>query len=184
MAGKTSSQSTPPAAEKAKGRVGAPSAYTPDLGERICALLAEGMSLRRICQQQGMPDKATVLRWASRTPEFRDQYARAREVAADALVDEALAIADDASEDIEQVDSGDGVLATRVNHEHIHRSKLRVQVRQWMAARLNPRKYGDRVAHDFSDPEGKPLAPTLILQGVDRAKPAPKAGARVRKSRD
>jgi terminase small subunit-like protein len=46
-----------------------------------------------------MPDMATVFRWLARHAEFRDQYARAREVQADYLAEEILEIADDGRND-------------------------------------------------------------------------------------
>ncbi len=45
---------------KKKGR---PSRYTPELAAKICRRLAKGETLRAICRDPAMPDKATVLRW-------------------------------------------------------------------------------------------------------------------------
>ncbi len=46
-----------------------------------------------------MPDKATVFRWLAAKPDFRDQYACAREAQADAMAEDILEIADDGSSD-------------------------------------------------------------------------------------
>ncbi len=75
-----------------KTRKGRPSLYTEALAAKICARLAEGETLRAICRDKAMPDKATVLRWLADKAkiDFRDQYVRAREMQADALFDEAL----------------------------------------------------------------------------------------------
>jgi len=35
-----------------------------------------------------------------------------------------------------------------VDHENIQRSRLRVDALKWVASKLAPRKYGDRVEHD------------------------------------
>ncbi len=80
---------------------GRPSLYTEALAADICRRLAEGETLRSVCRDKAMPDKATVLRWlGDKTKvDFRDQYAHARDMQADALFDEALEIADDASGD-------------------------------------------------------------------------------------
>ncbi len=109
---------------KKKGR---PSLYTEVLAARIFRRLAEGESLRAICRDVAMPDKATVLRWLADKAkiDFRDQYAHARERQADALFDEALEIADDASGDW-AVDK-DGKKA--LDHENVQRSRLRVDTR-------------------------------------------------------
>ncbi len=119
-----------------KRKVGRPSKYTDVLAAKICERLAEGETLRSICRDDAMPDKATVLRWLGdkKKTDFRDQYAHAREMQADALFDEALEIADDASDD--WITGQDG--KTVLNHEHVQRSRLRVDTRKWAAGKLAP----------------------------------------------
>ena len=75
-------------------KTGRPSLYTEALAAKICRRLAEGETLRSVCRDKAMPDKATVLRWLSdkKNADFRDQYAHARDMQADALFDEALEI--------------------------------------------------------------------------------------------
>ncbi len=64
---------------KKKGR---PSLYTEPLAAKICRRLAEGETLRSVCRDKAMPDKATVLRWLGdkTKADFRDQYAHARDM--------------------------------------------------------------------------------------------------------
>ena len=94
-----------------------------------------------------MPDKATVLRWLSQDTVFRDQYARAREDQADALFEEVLEISDDGTNDWMGKKSNDGdVIGWQENGEALRRSALRISARQWIAAKLRPKKYGDKVA--------------------------------------
>ena len=78
---------------------GRPSIYTPELAARICARLSEGMTLREVCRQDGMPDESTVRDWAQTNAEFSPQYARAREIAYHCMMDELLEIADDGTND-------------------------------------------------------------------------------------
>lgn len=132
-----------------------PSDFSPELATEICRRIAEGASLRKVCQADDMPDKATVLRWLAIrvNTEFRDQYARARELWADGLFDETLEIADDATNDVKIVETGDMAIEV-VNHENIQRSRLRVDTRKWAAARLAPKKYGDRIVNEHSGPDG------------------------------
>ncbi len=124
---------------------GRPSLYTEALAAKICQRLAEGETLRSVCRDQAMPDKATVLRWlADKTKtDFRDQYAHARDMQADALFDEALEIADDASGDWAVDKDGKKTL----DHEHVQRSRLRVDTRKWAAGKLAPKRYGDKLQH-------------------------------------
>jgi hypothetical protein len=129
--------------------VARPSDYSPELGEAICARLIEepGTSIRRICAAEDMPSRSTVLRWLTEHKEFQGQYARAKELQADLLVEEAMDIADDTENDFKEVPVGDeGASVSVVDHEHISRSRLRVDTRKWAAGKLAPKKYGDRVA--------------------------------------
>jgi hypothetical protein len=129
----------------AKRKKGRPSRYTEAIAVKICRRLAEGESLRKISKDTSMPDKTTVLRWlaAKENAEFRTQYAHAREMQADALFDEALEIADEASEDWTTAKDGTRVL----DHEHVQRSRLRVDTRKWAAGKLAPKRYGDKLQH-------------------------------------
>jgi hypothetical protein len=124
---------------------GRPSDYTQELADRICSELAEGKSLRTVCRADDMPDKSTVFRWIRSIPEFRDQYARAKEESADAHVEDTLDIADDASNDWMEIHDKDNP-GYRFNGEHVNRSKLRIDTRKWIASKLKPKRYGDKVA--------------------------------------
>jgi len=112
----------------------------------ICERIADGESLRAICGDEGMPAKATVFAWLADDKSFSDQYARAREAQADAVFDDILTIADDGRNDwMERLgDEGQGV-GWRENGEAIRRSQLRIEARKWMAGKLKPKKYGERL---------------------------------------
>lgn len=118
----------------------------PDIREKILRRIASGESLRAVCKDKeaGMPDTSTVFDWIHKDPEFANQYARARELQSDALVDEILEIADDGSNDTYTTVDDDGNVVERVNHDHIARSKLRVDARKWYASKVYPKRYGDR----------------------------------------
>lgn len=133
---------------KATGR---PSSFTQAVADLICERIADGESLRSICADDGMPRKATVFRWLGdeKHTAFRDQYARAREAQADALVDEILDIADDGSNDWMEKKNADGEnIGWQENGEALRRSVLRVDARKWMAGKLRPKKYGDKIELD------------------------------------
>lgn len=132
----------------AKKKTGAPSHYTEKTAGLICELIASGESLNRICKAvEGMPDKATVFRWMIAHSEFRDNYARAKEIQAELMAEELLEIADDKSDDV----SGELKLPNSVA---VQRSKLQVDTRKWIASKLLPKKYGDKLAHTGPDGEG------------------------------
>jgi hypothetical protein len=126
--------------------MGRPSTFTQEIADEICEQLIEGMSLRSICLSDEMPSAGTVCRWLAADADFREQYERAREAQADTLADEMLDIADDGTNDwMERKDSEDQSLGWRENGEAIGRSRLRLDTRKWIASKLKPKKYGDKL---------------------------------------
>jgi hypothetical protein len=123
-----------------------PSTFTQEIADSICLRLTEGESLRAICRDDEMPAASTVFKWLSERKEFSEQYARARELQADHLAEEILQIADDGQNDTYQTDNGEAV-----NHDVIARSRLRVDARKWLAAKMAPKKYGDKLAVGGAD---------------------------------
>lgn len=123
-----------------------PSSYTPEMADLICADLALGMSLRSICRCDDRPDMTTVMRWLREREEFRQQYARAKEEAADGLVEEMLEIADTPVEGVRTKHTADGVEETR--EDMLGHRRLQVDTRKWIASKLKPKKYGDKIEHD------------------------------------
>jgi hypothetical protein len=149
--------------------IGAPSKYTDQIASDICQHLAEGKSLRAICLIEGYPNLSTVIRWLahkdSSFDNFRAQYARAREAQADYFFDEIIEIADDGSRDYKKSIDGQ----ESVDHDHIARSKLRVDARKWAASKMQPKKYGDKIMQEHSGPDGKPIEHREITDEVRAA---------------
>lgn len=147
------SEETPP--------IGRPSGYSDDIADAICDGLADARSLRSICLDKGMPSQSMVFRWLAdeRYSAFRERYARAREAQADALFDEMLDIADDGTNDWVERKRDDGSTDTVLDHEHVQRSKLRIEARKWMAGKLRPKVYGDKLDLTSSDGTMTPQAP-------------------------
>lgn len=134
--------------------MGRPSDYSADLVALICARMANGESLRSVCRSDDMPSLATVFRWLGDKPEFQEQYARARQARAAALEEEILSISDDDSEDrIVDPETGNA----KVNAEFVARSRLKVDTRKWLMARMAPRVYGDKVTTELTGPDGGPV---------------------------
>jgi hypothetical protein len=128
-------------------KTGRPSKFTKALGDEICLRLSEGESLRKICLSDHMPNKSTVFDWLLADKVFHDQYARAREMQADALFDEMLDIADESLSDSYEDDNGN----ERINHEVVQRSRLRIDTRKWIAGKLRPKVYGDKIETAVND---------------------------------
>jgi hypothetical protein len=119
-----------------------PEGYGQETADAICEKLADGKSLRAICKLDGMPTTSTVCKWLSKNQEFAEQYARARELQADALFDDCLALADNehdkAASDAQE-------------------RRLQIDTRKWMAGKLKG-KYSDKVKHVGGDEGDSPIA--------------------------
>lgn len=126
---------------------GRPSKYDPDKAAEILDLLAKGLTLKEICRRDGMPPSSTVRSWALDDREgFFAPYARAREIGCYELVDEIIEIADDAQNDwMERNAQGDEKAGWQINHEHVQRSRLRIDTRKWVASKVLPKVFGDKV---------------------------------------
>ncbi len=125
-----------------------PSKYSQQLADAICDLLVDGKSLRTICSTAKMPSRSTVIRWLAENEAFRNQYARARELQADTLAEEILDIADKAVLGERLKKDGKGKVLERQTGDMVERSKLMIDARKWYAGKLQPKKYGERVALD------------------------------------
>jgi hypothetical protein len=136
--------------------IGRPTLYTVELADRICELILDGQSLRKICEAEDMPHRATVMRWLGAHDSFRDQYARVKAEQAEVMADEIVSIADEG--DTKVVVCGDGTSMVVFDSTAVARNRLRVDARKWVAAKLLPKKYGDKVQQEVSGPDGGPIA--------------------------
>lgn len=129
---------------------GRPSEYTKEIAIKIFEQISTtSKSLKTICKPEDMPSVRTVLKWlaegdsAEGRPELKEfvrQYAYAKQEQADFLAEEIIEIADDGSNDLMKL-HGNMV----ENKEVTNRSRLRVDARKWIASKLKPKKYGDRL---------------------------------------
>jgi Bacteriophage Sf6, terminase small subunit-like len=86
---------------------------------------------------------------------FSQQYARAKQRQADRFAEELLEIADEGRNDWIERELPGGSTLRVADHEHIQRSRLRVDTRKWLMSKMLPKKYGDSVA--LTGAEGGPL---------------------------
>lgn len=122
--------------------------FSEDVTAQICELIAEGKSIRAICKRKGMPAMSTVFKWLSQDEAFAEQYTRAKDQQADNLFEEVLEIADEAKPDTVAV------------------AKLQIDARKWMAGKLRPKKYGDKV--ELTGDPDRPLQIETIRRVVVR----------------
>lgn len=116
------------------------SKYNEELFNDILIEIAStSKGLFKICEEKGL-NVRSFYRWIKEDEEKSHRYARARDEQADLLADQIISIADDRTGDL--VDSEFGQQGNAAN---VQRSKLQVEARKWIAAKLKPKKYGDKV---------------------------------------
>lgn len=137
--------------------------------KRLCIWITEGGSLRSfVLKFPHGPQQSTWFDWFSESPILAEQYALARERSADTLAEDCILIADEV-QDAGQFD------AARVNA-----ARLRVDARKWVASKLKPKVYADRieqvtsgaltVKHEITDEERvKALALLMGKAVIDTA---------------
>lgn len=149
---------------ESNGRSGPAPNYTREIGDRICMLLADGVPVRHIAKMPGMPTRGTIKNWVTRDHDgFAARYQRAYRLGLDEMADELLEIADDGARDYKAGPDGREV----PDHDHIQRSKLRVDTRKWLLSKRLPKEFGDRIdvnasikrsPSEFSDEELEAIA--------------------------
>lgn len=123
--------------------MGRPSSFNESIAGDICERIADGESLRSICETASYPDRKTVFRWLA-DPEFADfrrQYALAREASADADDDDIRDIA-------KQVQ--DGKIEPQA-------ARVAIDAKKWSAGKRKPKVYGDSSTLRHTGADGGPV---------------------------
>ena len=123
-------------------KMGRPTLYSDELAAEICRRIVEGESLTRICKDENMPNVSSVYLWLFKHKDFSNQYARAREDQADTYSDQIVDIGEEVPMMV--ITDEDGKVTKRIDPAGVNRTRLRVDARKWVAAKLKPKKYGDR----------------------------------------
>lgn len=96
----------------------------------VCQYASQGMAIRKICAQDGMPDIGTVLTWCAEDAEMQAMYVAALRM-------RAAGLAEDLVGHCEELADGE-VSATRVQA-----LKVVIQTKQWTMSKLLPKLYGE-----------------------------------------
>ena len=114
-----------------------PAKFSKALFDSICEKIADGKSVREICEMPGMPDRTNFRRWCKGTPELQAAYDQAKIDREEAIFDDIQWIAD---------------------HDKDPKSaKVRIDAREWTLARMNGKKYGNRVTNEHTGEGGGPV---------------------------
>lgn len=117
--------------------------FTHDTFDRICNRIANSSDgLVKICKEHNVSTVA-FYSWLQQDAELLNKYTRAREDQADFLADEILEIAGkELKTEIEFI--GDQGSST-TTQDNVQRSRLMIETRKWLAMKLKPKKYGDKL---------------------------------------
>lgn len=114
--------------------------------EIIEAVASSPRSVEWLCAANPhWPCAKTIRTWKQTRPEFRNAFNAARRELAHVLAFQSVEIADDGSGDAKVIERRDGSSFVILDQEFASRSKLRTEVRRWLAGKLAPDVYGDRV---------------------------------------
>lgn len=129
-----------------------------DLANEILDRLSVGESLLSICKDKKMPDRSVVMRWTLSDEEFAAKYAQARESQAHSFVDQMKELAQSEP----AINPASGALDS-ASVAHI---RNQVATLQWLAMKLAPKKYGDKIQQEVSGPDGAAIPVSINIVGV------------------
>lgn len=87
-----------------------------------------------------LPSYRIFLEWISNDTELSKHYIHMRDARADKIFDEILIISDKSEKDVTEKDG-----VKTINHNIIHRNRLQIDARKWVLAKMNPKKYGEKL---------------------------------------
>lgn len=140
--------------------------YTPELGEAICTAIANSRKgLVHICKENSeFPCRKTIHEWVIKHKDFGDNYVRAKAMQAELFVEEMIDIADDGTNDTQITDDGKVI----TDHDVISRSRLRVDTRKWLASKLAPKIYGEKITAEHTGKDGKDLPTSIKVEFIKK----------------
>ncbi len=102
---------------------------SPEVMDEIVHRISEGESLRSVCRDKRMPSIWTVMDWQRDDADFASRCARARELQAEVMDEKILSVAD-------RVETGE---------MDPNSARVVLSAYQWRAAKLAPKKYGEKI---------------------------------------
>jgi signal recognition particle subunit SEC65 len=146
--------------KKTKRKIGRPTKNSKELAHVICHEIATTpKGLEYICANNpDFPNPKTIFAWRLEKDDFCKLYTRAKQMQIEAFVNDIIEISDDSSQDVMKDEKG----FEKPNHEYMQRSRMRVDSRKWLAAKLMPRLYGERIAVENQDGTEQELKQQLI----------------------
>lgn len=158
--------------------VGSPGKYTDKIAKEICMEIATTTrGLQEICDANPpFPSPKTIYTWLTTKPDFLQMYESAKRAQAQLLAEEIITISN--TPKMGQItttagkdEKGKPIIKEVKVLDMLEHRKLQVDARKWMAARLLPKKYGERLAVDDGRDPLKELIDSLNAQHDISASP-------------
>ncbi len=132
----------------------------------LCTFIVGGGHLAAFCKEKGFA-YTSALTWIQADSRRTEMYARAREDRSDILADEIVAISDETEVKV-RYEGEEAKLA--MDAAAVQRNRLRVDARKWVASKLKPRVYGEKVQVDanvsVTESSDEELAKRLARFGI------------------
>lgn len=133
-----------------------PAKKNPKLIEEVLSRIAMGETLVALGSDLGFHPKSWNS-WVRADEELAVAYAQARDIGADALADQALAIIDEEPERIVQIDEDGNKSTSRMDSAAVAWAKNRAEFRLKLLAKWHPNKYGDKQQVEVGNKDGEAL---------------------------
>lgn len=130
---------------------GRPTIISDEVCAQLCARLACGEPISKICQDEDMPALTTIYRWLKQYDDFRKMYEEARKDGAHSFADQIAHIID--MEPLKVIDENGNV---KFDPASIAWNRLRMDGRKWLAAKYLPKVYGERLGVEGVE-DGAPI---------------------------
>lgn len=149
----------------------------------LCERISEGETVTHVCTDLGIA-KRDVWNWTEASKDLRARYARARELQAHAVAEQAMLAAhgiddyaravalvlereEDQLDDMEpRARAAHQSFINSLHHAAVQRDKLRVDTLKWTAGKLAPRVYGERQQLEHSSKDGAPIPFTFRIDSA------------------
>lgn len=162
-----------------------PTQFDEEIAEEVLDRIRHGESLRQISLDPAMPTTKTIWYWTNGTcgaaPSWGDDYARVRRCQADYFAAQIVELAD-----LTDDTAHNAAVAALANlpadatetekrrayfyakKRSVEGTKLQIDARKWVAARMHPSNWGERVTLEHVGEEEKPLLVDLTRLSTEQ----------------
>lgn len=156
-----------------KQKIGRPAwEYSDELADKICnAIAVSDSGLIEICKNtDDFPSPPTIYKWLTMKEHehFFNKYMHARELQAIRLADQIIELT---NKELTTTTSTEGVgefgeFSSKTKSDNWQRTRLQIEARKWLASKLHPKIFGDKIKQEVTGADGAPLIPIAQIEIV------------------